>query len=157
MKKDLKKRVNEFIDSLDENESAVVLAYEGDEMHYASYSSVNELAPVIATIFEDYYENNFEKAKVFAEAVVGGLYAYLANGTPKTHRVAHMLAEASIKGIKKHLESVVSGKENDDEEDCSDCELVKKCQLPQAVKYRKENGIKPAKKHHCKNKNSESN
>lgn len=57
------------------------------------------------------------------------------------------LAMEMLKGIAEKTELLDNKEENDeDEEDCGNCELVKTCNLNTAIKYRKEHGIPRPKK-----------
>ncbi len=83
------------------------------------------------------------------------------NGDEGTDRVTHIILEAlklvqtskSVAGLKLVTEVLKGFCENaglldddDDEEDCADCELMKVCNDEQAIAYRKAHGIPRPKK-----------
>lgn len=145
-KKNLSNKVENFIESLAKNESAAVIAVSDDYLHYSNYASVSEIAAAVATILSDHLDDDNKNASTLAQAIIMGVGAFIENGSKGSLYAAKVMSKAIVKSVGKHIEALTNtDNDEDDDEDCSECKSVKTCPLPQAVKYRKEHGIRTPK------------
>ena len=136
------KKADEFISSLKKDQSAVIICSNDDgEFNYTSYTSVNNMAAAVATILDDYLNDNKEEARTVAEGIVRGVCAYIESGNGGSLQVASQLAHACTLALKNQLAGLKEKLEEFDDEDCEHCENVMDCPLPSAIKFRKHNHI----------------
>ena len=153
--KKIDKKVDAFIDSLNENEGGMVAAFdENNKISYANYASVVDIAAAVATILSDYYDDDVKHASTFARGIAKGVAAFIEHGSKGSIVVASEIADACSKRMESNKERILSAlkkilevddddinDDDNDDENCETCSEKKTCPLPQAVKYRKENGI----------------
>lgn len=142
------KKADEFISSLKKDQSAVIICSNDDgEFNYTSYTSVNNMAAAIATILDDYLNDNKEEARTVAEGIVRGVCAYIESGNGGSLQVASQVAHACTLALKNQLSDLKDKLATlDDDEDCEHCDSVTDCPLPAAVKFRKHNRLSAPKK-----------
>ena len=124
---------------------------------------VNALSAIVATNLDNGLDEKASKQEhATGRIILDAIKAVLAIPNMQGMKLALELTSALIEAVKNSKKKVRSVKdlakqnrkerENrrqnvDDEEDCSTCNANKVCPLPQAIKYRKENGIPaPAKR-----------
>jgi len=153
--KKLEKKVDAFLDSLKKDQSAFIMCANDDgEFFYASYAKKEEVAVGIAAILCDYFEENSEGAEAVAVGVIGALKLLVEKhskaGEAIVRAIAPSAAKASLDMLKKLRDVLRDGisdnNDDDEDEDCSTCDANRVCPLPNAIKYRKANGIPAPKK-----------
>lgn len=100
-------------------------------------------AAMIAFILDRYYRGDAEEGEIrLAEIIIKALQALVGIKKSSESGVKFMrdIAKASLAGILQDLDDV-SDADDDDDENCEECENNKTCHLPQAIAYRKANGI----------------
>ena len=149
--KKLEKKIDAFIDSLKEDESAVVMCMnEKDEFSYASYASKQEVGAAIASILSDYFDDDEKEAETLAVGIVAALRMLVEKNGKAGSAIVHAIAPAAgkaaldmLKRLRESLRNIAESADDDkdNDEDCSKCDANKVCPLPNAIKYRKENHI----------------
>ena len=150
----LEKKASEFMDSLKESESAVLMCSDSnDGFFYSAFASRSEVGAAIATILSDYFDDDKKHASVLAEGVLLGLAELVKMRTKAGQAITRVVAKAAaesmegmLKDLREKLAELVeddddADKEKDDYEDCEHCDERRTCPLPQAIKYRKANHI----------------
>ena len=148
----LEKKASEFMDSLKESESAVLMCSDSkDGFFYSAFASCSEVGAAIATILSDYFDDDKKHATVLAEGVLLGLAGLVKMRTKAGQAITRVVANAAadategmLKDLREKLAKLVEDDDDDDKDDFEDCERCderRTCQLPQAIKYRKANGI----------------
>lgn len=144
--KKLAKRASDFIDSVGENESAVIMVSDGNnDFFYGNFASVVDIAAGIATILSDYLDDERPQASTIGKGIVLGITQYIKNGG-NAIKLAGKIAQACTERMKSDVKKIIE----DDKERCEDCKANRVCPLPKAIEYRKENKI-PAPKRARKN------
>lgn len=162
--KKLGKKVDEFLDSLKKDQSMFTMCCNDDgEFFYAYNSKSDEIGAGIATILSDWFDDKSENSQRAAMGILMGIRAVIMGGGKTGEAVSSFLAKVaaeramdSLKNIKEILKGIAEGdgKDNeDDDEDCSTCDANRVCPLPNAIKYRKDNGIPAPKKRSNKRSN----
>lgn len=140
----LEKKVDNLLESLEKDQSVFVMCNNDDADFFYAYNSASpEVAAGIATIVSDWYDDGKKKSKRAAIGIVAAIRAIVANGGEAGIVIAKAVADGMTDSLMKKFEK------NDDEDDgdkdtdekCDDCNLKCSCRLPQAVEYRKANGI----------------
>lgn len=155
--KKLGKKVDEFLDSLKKDQSMFTMCCNDDgEFFYAYNAKSEEIAAGIATILSDWFDDKSETSKRVAMGILMGIRAVIIEGGKTSEAVSSFLGKVaaeramdSLKNLKEILKGIAEGdgKDNeDDDEDCSTCDANSVCPLPNAIKYRKANGIPAPKK-----------
>lgn len=153
----LEKKASEFMDSLKESESAVLMCSDSnDGFFYSAFASRSEVGAVIATILSDYFDDDKKHATVLAEGVLLGLASLVKMRTKAGYAITKVVAKAAaesmegmLKDLREKLAELVEDDDDDDKgdadkddyEDCERCDERRTCPLPQAIKYRKANHI----------------
>lgn len=148
--KKLEKKVDALLDSLKKDQSAIVMCSNDEgEFFYASYAKKQEVAAAIAAILCDYFEDDNEKAEALAVGIVAALRMLVEKHTKAGSAIVHAIAPAAskaaldmLKRLRNALHDAMDDDDDkDDEENCAECDAVRECPLPNAIKYRKENHI----------------
>lgn len=156
--KKLEKKIDEVLNSLKKDQSAFTMCCDDEGHFFYSYCMRgDEIGAGIATILSDAFEDDNDQAIRAAEGIIAGLVAVVERGGKASDKVMRAIAPAaakqalqSLKRFRKQIENI------GEDEDCESCEHNRECQLPSAIKYRKENGIPaPRKRGRNKRKNDE--
>ena len=131
-----------FIDSLSKKESGIIL-YCNDEsdFKYSTFISIKEVAMTVATLFDDYYDDGDEKSKPIVEGILLGLAGLIHAHGKSGRMIVNTVNEAMLSTAKEMLKKIVEGMDDEDYDDCRNCKKANTCRSPQAIKYRKANGI----------------
>ena len=161
MSKKIQKRLEELVNSLPENESILIL-YKGKDDVFSYMGKTDDpvdYAAGIATIIDDAYVDNDDRAKVIADAVMDGVSAVIKRsekaGRVTVGKLMPAFADAA-KGAIERLRSMIKADIEDDGEDCANCEDRFICPLKDAIKWRKENHV-PAPRRRNGNKGNKRN
>ena len=148
--KEIREIMDGFIDSLSKKEGGVIF-YCNDEsvFEYSTFISIKEVAMTVATLFSDYYDDGDEKSKPIVEGILLGIAGLIHEHGKSGRMIVDTVMEATLSSAKEMLKKIADGMDDEDYEDCSKCKKANTCRLPQAIKYRKANGIHTPKKH-CK-------
>lgn len=148
--KKLEKKIDMLLDSLNEDQSVFAMcANKEGNFFYSYYMSEHEIAAGVATIISDAFDDDNDVAQRAAIGIITGIAATIKHGGKSANEVMRVLAPAAadhaLKSLKK-LRQQIEDMNDDDDEDCESCEHNRECQLPSAVKYRKEHHIPRLKK-----------
>ena len=155
--KKLGKKVDELLDSLKKDQSMFTMCCNDDgEFFYAYNAKADEIGAGVATVLSDWFDDKSENSQRAAEGILMGLRAAIMHEGKASDAIMHFLAKVaaertldSIKHLSEKLGEISEGGSkaaDDEEEDCSTCDANRVCPLPNAIKYRKANGIPAPKK-----------
>ena len=100
----------------------------------------------LGILLDRYYSGDAEEGeKRLAEIVINAVQALVGVSSESGVKLMRDIAKASLVRILSSLDDVSDG-DDDEEENCEECENNKTCPLPQAIAYRKANGIPKPKK-----------
>lgn len=156
-----KEQFEKIVNAMDENkETCVIMHVDADDnvgVHFVG--SINTVTALVASIVSLGLKKNSDEAmvdlaKCFTDGVAHVMSIPNLQGIKVALRMANALRDA-VKNQKDGINSVFDklaameekandiddDDDDDDEEDCSTCKANRMCPLPNAVKYRKENGI----------------
>lgn len=157
--------VQKAFDAIDPEKESLMVFYvdkDGKPKTYVAGEAA-ALSAVIATNLDNGLdEKSSKQERATGGIILNAIKAVLAIPNMQGMKLALELTSALVDAVKNSKKNVRSAKDLakpnrkeranrqhnvDDEEDCSTCKANKVCPLPQAIKYRKENGIPaPAKR-----------
>lgn len=155
--KKLEKRIDDVMESLKKDQSAFVMCCDDEGHFFYSYCMrENEIGAGIASILSDAFDDDNVQAQRAADGIMAGLMAVINSGGKSSDKIMHALAPVAAKHALKSLKKLQKQIEDiGEDEDCETCEHNRECQLPSAIKYRKENGIPAPRKRGRGKRNNE--
>ena len=159
-----KEQFEKIINGIDENkETCIVLHADADDnvgLHFVG--SINTVTALIASVVSMGLKKHADEAEAdLAKCFVDGVCEVMSIPNMQGIKVALRMAKAlqdavenqhqgissvfdKLAALEKEADDLKDNDDDDDEgddEDCSTCKANRLCPLPQAIKYRKENGI----------------
>ena len=160
MSKKVEKKIDELINMVGKNEAVVVIYKdETDNVHYFdSCKDDADIAAAIATVLDDYFGDDINGGKIFAEGVMDALGVIIEKHGRAGRRIVlrlmpmiSMAAKKTLENLRDRLQKKVVDNNEDADEDCTDCDERFDCPLPSAIKWRKENHVPTPSNRHGKN------
>ena len=101
----------------------------------------DDMSAMLAAIIDEGLRKNGRKGmKRLADVIVKALQLLIMEGTPSASTFSSRMLRASSVALSEKLKAIADEDINDDD-DCSDCEMLKTCNEEAAIKYRKAHGI----------------
>lgn len=146
--KKLEKKIDAILDSLKDDQSVFAMCSNEEGGFFYSYNSrSDEIGAGVATILDDWYNDGKQESRRAAEGIVRGVAVALMSNEKMAREIMHVLAPAAAKAALRGLKEIRKRiEEIGEDEDCENCEHNRECNLPSAIRYRKENGIHAPKK-----------
>jgi hypothetical protein len=114
---------------------------------YSYNSRSDEIGAGVATILDDWYNDGKQESRRAAEGIIKGVAVSIMSNERVSSKIMRVLAPAAAKAALKSLKEIRKRiEEVGEDEDCENCEHNRECNLPSAIRYRKENGIPAPKK-----------
>jgi hypothetical protein len=153
--KKLEKKIDAILDSLKDDQSLFAMCNNDEGGFFYSYNSrSSEIGAGVATILDDWYNDGKQESRRAAEGIIQGVVVAIMSNEKASREIMRVLApsaaKAALRGLKEIRKRI---EEVGEDEDCENCEHNRECNLPSAIRYRKENGIPaPRKRGARKNK-----
>ena len=147
--------IEKLYKEFDAKKEAMILIYREEDGSTSTYScgKFADLASTVANMVDNSLtnENIGEGGKFIADVILEGVKAVLSVPSKAGRLLAKemmnsllkamLLDKIGINTVKEASKFLDDEDEPEDDENCEECHANRICPLPQAIKYRKENGI----------------
>lgn len=144
--KKIQKKIQELCELMDENDKFFFFRKKGYVVDIAlpsaSEENDNRVSAALSSVIEAHFlDKGDEGVDRLSEIIVDSIEALIGVSPLAGAKLTSRFAKAALIGMKMTLDKL-----SNDDEDCENCEFLKKCDNDAAIKYRKEHGIPKPKK-----------
>ena len=156
--KEIQKKIKELCELMDNDEKFFFFRKKGNMVDIAlpsaSEENDNRVSAALSSIIEAHFlGKGKEGVDRLSEIIVNSIEALIGMSPLAGAELKTRFVKAALLGMKIALDRLSNDDVEDDDEDCENCDFLKKCDNDAAIKYRKEHGIprpKRNKKGGCK-------
>lgn len=149
--KEIQKKIKELCELMDENDKFFFFRKKGEvvdiALPIASEENDDKVSAALASVIEKHFLNKGNEGfDRFSEIIVNSIEALIGVSPLAGAKLETRFVKAALLGMKIALGRLSNDDEEDEDEDCKNCEFLKKCDNDAAIKYRKEHHIPRPKK-----------
>lgn len=146
--KEIEKKINELCELMGEDDKFFFFRKKGNVVDIAlpsaSEENDNRVSAALSSIIEAHFlGKGNEGVDRLSEIIVDSIEALIGISPLAGVKLTARFTKAALLGMKMTLDKI---KDLDEDEDCENCEFLKKCDNDVAIKYRKEHHIPRPKK-----------
>lgn len=147
--KQIQKKVQELCELMGDNDKFFFFRKNENVVNIAlpreSEEIDNRLSAALASVINAHFLGNGEKGiDRLSEIIVDSIESIIGVSPKAGAKLTSRFASAALLGMKMAIEKLSD--DDGDDEDCENCEFLKKCDNDAAIKYRREHGIPKPKK-----------